>query len=89
MHLNPKTDFLIVLSLSLQDDYLQGTSKPFLTLDISPYWLDGDADPAFILQDVLTGDEIVSDSFDVKEIDGVAYEVDCAMIEEGAVSIGS
>jgi hypothetical protein len=30
----------------------------------------------------------MSDSFDMKEVDGVAYEVDCAMITEGAVQIG-
>jgi len=40
-----------------------------------------------IYTDVLTGDEIISDSYDIKEIDGVAYEVDCAMIVEGAVQV--
>ena len=40
------------------------------------------------LQDVLTGDEIISDSFDLKEIDGIVYEADCAMITEGAVQVG-
>ncbi|KAH7037676.1 Mss4-like protein [Microdochium trichocladiopsis] len=34
-----------------------------------------------------TGDELISDSFDVKEVDGVAYEADCAMIEIGAVDV--
>ena len=39
------------------------------------------------LQDILTGDEIISDSFELKEVDGIVYEADCAMIEEGAVSV--
>jgi hypothetical protein len=30
----------------------------------------------------------MSDSYDMNEIDGVVYEVDCAMITEGAVSVG-
>lgn len=30
----------------------------------------------------------MSDSFDMKEVDGVVYEVDCAMITEGAVQVG-
>ena len=34
-----------------------------------------------------TGDELISDSFDLKEVDGVAYEADCAMIEIGAVAV--
>ncbi|KAI1485331.1 Mss4-like protein [Biscogniauxia mediterranea] len=32
-------------------------------------------------------DELLSDSFDLKEVDGVAYEADCAMIEIGAVNV--
>jgi len=32
--------------------------------------------------DVLTGDEIVSDAFKLKEIDGIVYEVDCKMIKK-------
>lgn len=40
-------------------------------------------------QDKLTGDEIISDSFDLKEVDGVAYEADCAMITLGAVNVGA
>jgi hypothetical protein len=30
----------------------------------------------------------MSDSYDMKEVDGVVYEVDCAMITEGAVEVG-
>lgn len=47
------------------------------------------ANPAssFAIQDILTGDEIISDSYDLKEVDGIAYEADCAMIEEGAVNV--
>jgi len=36
-----------------------------------------------------TGDELISDSFDLKEIDGVAYEADCAMITVGAVEVNT
>ncbi|KYK61866.1 Translationally-controlled tumor protein [Drechmeria coniospora] len=40
-----------------------------------------------IYNDILTGDEIISDSYDLKEVDGVMYEADCAMITEEAVSV--
>ncbi|PNY30039.1 Translationally-controlled tumor protein [Tolypocladium capitatum] len=40
-----------------------------------------------IYNDILTGDEIISDSYDLKEIDGIVYEADCAMITEEAVNI--
>ncbi|KAJ3509067.1 hypothetical protein NM208_g15720 [Fusarium decemcellulare] len=40
-----------------------------------------------IFKDILTGDELISDSYDLKEIDGIVYEADCAMIEEGGVSV--
>ncbi|KAK3401080.1 Mss4-like protein [Sordaria brevicollis] len=41
-----------------------------------------------IYSDIITGDEIISDSYDLIEVgDGIAYEVDCAMIEEGAVQV--
>ena len=47
---------------------------------------DGIAD---MLQDILTGDEIISDSYDLKEVDGVVYEVDCQMITLGAVEVSA
>jgi len=34
-----------------------------------------------IYSDVITGDELLSSAFDIKEVDGVAYEVDAAMIK--------
>jgi hypothetical protein len=40
-----------------------------------------------IFKDFLTGDEVLSDSYDLKEVDGVVYEADCAMIELGAVNV--
>ena len=40
-----------------------------------------------IFKDALTDDEIISDSYDMKEVDGVVYEVDCAMITEDAVHV--
>ncbi|KAL6707442.1 hypothetical protein ACN47E_004012 [Coniothyrium glycines] len=36
-----------------------------------------------IYKDMLTGDEIISDSYDLKEIDGVVYEADCKKINIG------
>ncbi|KAI1645418.1 translationally-controlled tumor protein [Daldinia loculata] len=42
-----------------------------------------------IFRDALTDskDELLSDSFKLKEVDGIAYEADCAMIEIGAVNV--
>ncbi|ROV95034.1 hypothetical protein VPNG_09467 [Cytospora leucostoma] len=40
-----------------------------------------------IYTDILTGDELISDSYDLKEVGGIVYEADCALIEEGNVSI--
>ncbi|EGX96960.1 translationally-controlled tumor protein [Cordyceps militaris CM01] len=40
-----------------------------------------------IYKDILTDDEIVADSYDVKLVDDIVYEVDCAMITEGAISV--
>jgi len=37
-----------------------------------------------IFKDLITGDEVMSDSYDLKEVDGVVYEVDCQMITLGA-----
>ncbi|CAJ2510115.1 Uu.00g060150.m01.CDS01 [Anthostomella pinea] len=34
-------------------------------------------------------DELLSDSYDLKEVDGVVYEADCAMIEIGAVEVNT
>ncbi|KAF8864057.1 translationally controlled tumor protein [Acephala macrosclerotiorum] len=42
-----------------------------------------------IYKDVITGDEVMSDSYDLKEVDGVVYEVDCAMITLGAVEVNT
>ncbi|KAL6800476.1 translationally controlled tumor-associated [Trichoderma camerunense] len=40
-----------------------------------------------IYKDLITDDEIISDSYDLKEVDGIVYEADCAMITEGAVNV--
>ncbi|KAI0902464.1 translationally-controlled tumor protein [Annulohypoxylon nitens] len=42
-----------------------------------------------IFRDALTEskDELLSDSFKLKEVDGIAYEADCSMIEIGAVDV--
>lgn len=43
-----------------------------------------------LFTDVITNDELCSDAYDPKEVDGVVYEVDCAMItiKDGDVDIG-
>jgi hypothetical protein len=41
------------------------------------------------LQDILTDDEIISDSYDLKLIDGVAYEADCKKISVGGETFGA
>jgi len=40
-----------------------------------------------IYKDLITGDEIISDSYNLKEVDGVAYEADCSKITIGADNI--
>jgi hypothetical protein len=40
-----------------------------------------------IFKDILSDDEIISDSYDLKEVGGVVYEADCAMIIEGGVNV--
>ncbi|ODQ55126.1 translationally controlled tumor protein [Saitoella complicata NRRL Y-17804] len=45
-----------------------------------------------IYTDVFCGDELLSDAYDVKEIDDVVYEVDCSMVQVKAgadVDIGA
>ncbi|GAA5969356.1 hypothetical protein JCM3765_001278 [Sporobolomyces pararoseus] len=41
--------------------------------------------------DILTGDELISDAYDVKLVDDIVYEADCQMItiKEGEVDIGA
>ncbi len=38
-------------------------------------------------QDIITGDELISDSYNVKEIDGAVYEADCKKIAVGGDNI--
>lgn len=40
-------------------------------------------------QDIITGDELISDSFDLKEVDGTVYEADCSNITIGAVEVNT
>lgn len=40
------------------------------------------------LQDLITDDELISDSYDLKEIDGTVYEADCKKITIGNDNIG-
>ncbi|BEI80097.1 hypothetical protein CcaverHIS002_0106260 [Cutaneotrichosporon cavernicola] len=43
-----------------------------------------------IFEDILNGDEMISDAYDMTTVDDVVYEVDCAMIiiKEGDIDIG-
>lgn len=40
-----------------------------------------------IYTDILSGDELLSDAYDLKEVDGVIYEADCDMIKVGGDNI--
>ncbi|KAF9492840.1 translationally controlled tumor-associated [Pleurotus eryngii] len=44
-----------------------------------------------LYSDIISDDEMFSDAFPLKEVDGIAYEVECAMIvvKEGDVNIGA
>jgi hypothetical protein len=45
--------------------------------------LQGTACLIAVVQDVITGDELISDSYNLKEVDGVVYEADCKKISVG------
>ncbi|KAL9101442.1 MAG: hypothetical protein Q9163_003292 [Psora crenata] len=40
-----------------------------------------------IYKDIVTGDEIISDTYNLKDIDDVVYEVDCKMVTQGGVEV--
>lgn len=40
-----------------------------------------------IFKDIFSNDELLSDAYDVKEVDGVIYEADCAMVKVGGDDI--
>ncbi|ODV95874.1 hypothetical protein PACTADRAFT_40876 [Pachysolen tannophilus NRRL Y-2460] len=44
-----------------------------------------------IYKDVISGDELLSDAYDIKEVDGAILEADCAMVQvgNGDVDIGA
>ncbi|GBL51620.1 hypothetical protein ACI3LY_003608 [Candidozyma auris] len=45
-----------------------------------------------IYTDVISNDELLSDAYDIKEVDGVVYEADCAMVQVkngGDIDIGA
>lgn len=44
-----------------------------------------------IYKDVITGDELLSDAYPMKEVGGVIYEADCAMVtvNDGDIDIGA
>jgi hypothetical protein len=42
-----------------------------------------------IYKDIICDDEIISDSYDLKLVDNIVYEADCAMITEGAVQVNT
>jgi hypothetical protein len=40
-----------------------------------------------IYKDILTDDELIADSYELKEVDGAVYEADCSMITLEAVNV--
>jgi hypothetical protein len=42
-----------------------------------------------VLQDVITGDEILSDTFKIIDVGDGLWEVDCKMINKGAENFGA
>ncbi|EMF15586.1 translationally-controlled tumor protein [Sphaerulina musiva SO2202] len=42
-----------------------------------------------IYKDIITGDELISDSYDLQEIDGVVYEANCKKITIGPVEVNT
>lgn len=40
------------------------------------------------LQDIITDDEIISDTYELKEIDDAVYQVDCKRVTRGVDNIG-
>lgn len=40
------------------------------------------------MQDLVSGDEIISDSYDMKIVDDTVYEVNCRKVTKGAENIG-
>lgn len=51
----------------------------------------GDKKRMLLYEDIISGDEMVSDGFKIVEVDNIAYEVDCRMVvvKEGDVDIGA
>lgn len=41
-----------------------------------------------VLKDIVSGDEIISDTWGMKEVEGTVYEIDCRMVTKGAEHIG-
>ena len=39
-------------------------------------------------QDMVSGDEIISDTWNLKEVDDIVYEVDCKKVTKGADQFG-
>jgi hypothetical protein len=82
-----------------QDDYLQGmrdncsagsrmTNRHPLCPPTIAVDTEGGLTPQST-QDFITGDEVLSDSYPMKEVDGIVYETDCAMINLEAVNVGT
>ncbi|KAI7524536.1 hypothetical protein KC319_g21139, partial [Hortaea werneckii] len=40
-----------------------------------------------IYNDLITGDELISDSYNLKEVDGAVYEADCSKITIGGENV--
>lgn len=44
-----------------------------------------------LYRDIISGDELISDAYNLKDVDDIVYEVDCAMVQikQGEVDIGA
>ena len=40
------------------------------------------------MQDMVSGDEIISDTWNLKEVDDIVYEIDCKKVTKGADTFG-
>ncbi|KAK6429316.1 hypothetical protein LTR95_014536 [Oleoguttula sp. CCFEE 5521] len=57
-----------------------------LAIDLGPYLQHNSAADMIIFKDIISGDELISDVYNLKEIDGVAYEADCSKVTVGGES---